>query len=117
MYLSSNTLVSVLNYKDIEFIDKFSLIINLHPALHGQFDGINAVERGFNAFKEKKVSKLGVMVHVVIPEVDKGKIVLERQVHVHENDSLDSYSARLKLVEHDIIVQSVKLLIENNFNL
>ncbi|KAG6371294.1 formyl transferase [Boletus reticuloceps] len=53
-------------------------VINIHPALPGQFDGANAMERGFEAFQRGEVDRLGVMVHRVIGEVDHGADNRER---------------------------------------
>lgn len=93
------------------FINEFSTIINLHPALPGQFDGAHAIERAFNAFKEGKITHSGVMVHRVIPEVDRGQPLLSKEVPFLENDTLETFEARLHATEHELIVQATKNLI------
>ena len=44
-------------------------VINLHPALPGEFDGARAIERAFDAWKEGRIVRTGVMVHRVIAQV------------------------------------------------
>lgn len=70
-------------------------IINLHPALPGEFDGANAIGRAYEAFKEGKITRTGVMVHKVVAEVDAGKPLVIREVEIKEADSLDDLEARM----------------------
>ncbi|KAJ4363645.1 Bifunctional purine biosynthetic protein ADE5,7 [Neocucurbitaria cava] len=51
-------------------------IINLHPALPGEFAGANAIERAWRAGREEGLKRTGVMVHEVIAEVDAGRRLL-----------------------------------------
>lgn len=44
-------------------------VINLHPALPGEFDGVRAIERAFEAYQAGTLTRTGVMVHRVIPDV------------------------------------------------
>ena len=50
-------------------------VINLHPALPGQFAGAHAIEDAYNAWLEGKITQSGCMVHVVIPELDAGEAI------------------------------------------
>ena len=45
-------------------------VINLHPALPGQFDGIDAIERAHQAWLDGKINHTGVLLHKVIAKVD-----------------------------------------------
>lgn len=45
-------------------------VINLHPALPNQFDGIDAIERAHKAWLEGKIEHTGVFLHKVIAKVD-----------------------------------------------
>ena len=51
-------------------------VINLHPALPGQFDGVNAIERTFQAYQQGEVNHGGCRVHFVVPEVDAGPVIV-----------------------------------------
>ncbi|MEO1290451.1 MAG: phosphoribosylglycinamide formyltransferase, partial [Chloroflexota bacterium] len=59
------------------FLDKFpKQVINLHPALPGEFDGTNAIERAFIAGQEGRIKYTGIMVHYAIPKVDAGDVII-----------------------------------------
>ena len=88
-------------------------VINLHPALPGAFDGARAIERGYEAFQRGEVEKVGVMVHRVIKEVDRGEPVIVREVPLEKGEPLEVFEERLHENEWDIIVDaSAKVLDE-----
>ncbi|CAK9779981.1 phosphoribosylglycinamide formyltransferase [Cutaneotrichosporon oleaginosum] len=86
--------------------------INLHPALPGAFDGANAIPRAFEAWKNGEVKCTGVMVHRVIKEVDRGEPLIVREVEIKEGDELADVEARIHSVEHEIIVEGTKKVLE-----
>ena len=45
-------------------------VINLHPALPNEFDGIDAIERAHQAWLDGKIERTGVLLHRVIAKVD-----------------------------------------------
>lgn len=91
-----------------EVINQFPRqMINLHPALPGQFNGANAIERAFEAYQRGEVSGSGCMVHYVIPAVDEGPVIAQRELPFNPDDTLESYSARLHEAEHELIVEAV----------
>lgn len=92
-----------------EFISKFpQKIINLHPALPGAFDGANAIGRAYQAFKLNEIAHTGVMVHHVIPEVDKGKPIITSKVEINPSDTLQDLETRIHEKEHEIIIEGIK---------
>ncbi|KAJ2453459.1 phosphoribosylglycinamide formyltransferase [Coemansia sp. RSA 2336] len=95
------------------FIDRFpNKIINLHPALPGELDGAHAIERAYDEFKAGTRTRTGVMVHYVIPEVDKGSPILIEQVPCKEGDSLEDLESRIHSVEHQILPRAVKQVLQ-----
>ncbi|KAJ3049389.1 hypothetical protein HK097_009617 [Rhizophlyctis rosea] len=96
-----------------QFLSSFSdgRIINLHPALPGAFDGAHAIERAFEAFQKGEITETGVMVHKVIPEVDRGEVVLVRSVPIHKEDTLEKLEERIHSVEHGLIVEGTKKML------
>lgn len=96
------------------FLTHFPLgaVVNLHPALPGAFDGANAIGRAYEAFKQGKIDGTGVMVHKVIPEVDRGEPLLTRKVPILETDALEDLENRIHEVEHNLIVEGVKKALE-----
>jgi formyltetrahydrofolate-dependent phosphoribosylglycinamide formyltransferase len=99
------------------FLEKFPRrMINLHPALPGEFDGANAIVRAWEAHKNTGLERTGAMIHWVIPKVDAGEVIISREVEFLENDTLDSFEARLHILEHQLIVEgtrrALKLLVQ-----
>ncbi|UZJ51271.1 hypothetical protein CBS101457_000591 [Exobasidium rhododendri] len=88
--------------------------INLHPALPGQFDGIEAIKRAHDAFQSSQLEggKTGVMVHEVVAEVDRGTPVVVREVECKQGESLEALEERIHIVEHQIIVEATKIMLE-----
>lgn len=86
-------------------------IINLHPALPGQFDGIQAIERAFEAFQQGKITKTGVMVHRVIETVDAGEPLLIKEVDITSEDDLQSLENKIHLMEYTTLVEATNLML------
>ncbi|KAJ1339575.1 hypothetical protein BSLG_005822 [Batrachochytrium salamandrivorans] len=82
-------------------------IINLHPALPGQFDGAHAIERAFDSFQKGEIQHTGIMVHKVIAEVDRGQVVLQKQVPILESDTVESLQTRIHASEHVLLVDGI----------
>lgn len=88
-------------------------VINLHPALPGTFPGTNAIERAYQAYQRHEIDRTGVMVHLVPDEgVDSGPVLAQEIVPIYPNDTLDALEARIHTVEHRLLVQTLKNLIE-----
>jgi len=87
-------------------------VINLHPALPGAFDGANAIERAYEAFEKGEIEKSGVMVHRVIREVDRGEPLIVREVEIVKGEGVDKFAERLHKVEHEIIVEAARRVLE-----
>jgi formyltetrahydrofolate-dependent phosphoribosylglycinamide formyltransferase len=95
-----------------EFLTKFpQQVINLHPALPGQFAGIDAIERSYEAYQRGEVQHAGCMVHYVIPEVDAGDVIAKAVVPITQEDTLESFEARLHEAEHRLLVESIRLVL------
>lgn len=93
------------------FLDHFpQRVINLHPALPGEFSGIHAIQRAYDACQRGDITRSGVMVHYAIPEVDAGAVITSCFVPISPQDTLQAFEARMHAVEHRLIVQAVGLL-------
>lgn len=90
------------------FLNRFpGRVVNLHPALPGQFAGTHAIERAFAAFQEGAITESGCMVHVAIPEVDAGPVIAAQVVPIYSDDTLATFEARMHAAEHQLIVRAV----------
>ena len=86
-------------------------VINLHPALPGEYDGANAIERSWKDGKQGKV-RTGVMVHRVILEVDRGEPLAVEEVPLRAEESLQEFTDRMHVVEHRLIVEGTRMMLE-----
>ena len=91
------------------FLDQFpSRVVNLHPALPGQFPGTHAIERAYQAYQRGEITHTGVMVHLVPDEaVDAGPVVVQEIVPIYPSDSLEELESRIHAVEHRLLVQAL----------
>lgn len=95
------------------FLNQFSnRVINLHPALPGHFDGVQAIERAFAAYQRGAIEHSGCMVHLAIPEVDAGPVVAQAIVPIRPDDSLADFAARMHEAEHELIVEAIQFMLE-----
>lgn len=96
-----------------EFLQVFpNNVINLHPALPGQFDGAHAIERAFEAAQKGEIKETGVMVHKVIPAVDQGEVILQQPVPIYETDKLEDLENRIHDIEHGLIVKGAQAFLD-----
>ncbi len=83
-------------------------VINLHPALPGQFAGAHGIEDAYTAWQAGQISHTGCMVHEVIEEIDAGKVIATQTVPCLAGDTLDDLKARMHAAEHGLIVRAVR---------
>ncbi|MCP3939295.1 MAG: phosphoribosylglycinamide formyltransferase [Actinomycetia bacterium] len=89
-------------------------VVNVHPALPGEFTGTRAIERAYDTWVDGRISRSGVMVHWVPDEaVDAGPVIVQRQVAFVDGDTLDTFEDRIHRVEHTLIVEGVRLALDS----
>lgn len=92
------------------FVDAYTgRLINLHPSLLPAFPGAHAVRDALGA----GVKVTGTTVHLVDLEVDHGPILLQEAVRVQPGDTEESLHARIKNVEHRLLPQACRLILEH----
>ncbi len=105
------------------FLEQFpQRVINIHPALlpddgtgstYTISDGTQIpVFRGLHAVKQALdagVKVTGSTIHYVTPEVDAGPVICREEVAIKPGDTEESLHERLKVVEHRLIVEAVRL--------
>ena len=88
-----------------EFVTKFK-VINSHPALLPNFPGAHAVRDALAA----GVKESGCTIHWVDAGVDTGKIIAQSKVPIQPEDDEESLHERIKIVERQLIVETLKEL-------
>mgnify|MGYP004701856143 CR=1 FL=1 len=88
-------------------------IINVHPSLIPAFCG-----KGYYGKKVHKavldygVKLSGATVHFVDEGTDTGPIIVQEAVNVEESDDLESLSQKILTLEHRLLVEAVKMFVE-----
>ncbi len=80
-------------------------MLNVHPSLLPLFPGLNAIEQSYNS-----AENMGVTVHVVVPEMDAGPIVLKKVAHRREktDNSKQSMQEALTLSEAEFLISNTE---------
>lgn len=90
-------------------------VVNLHPALPGQFPGAHAIEEALAAYQRGEIRATGVMVHLVPDEaVDAGPVLESEEVPIYATDTVESLAKRMHSVEHRVLVLALRRLIEGD---
>ncbi len=105
MHILSNAFLQAFPYR----------VINLHPALPGQFAGKDAIARAHAAYQSGAIEKTGVMVHLVPDEgVDSGPVVATEEVLIYANDTVEMLERRVHQAEHALLVNALQRLIHGD---
>ena len=86
-------------------------ILNTHPSLLPAFPGWHAVEDAM----AYGVKITGCTVHVATLEVDSGPILAQQAVAVAPGDTVDTLHERIKTVERDLYIRTVKEIIDRGY--
>ena len=89
-------------------------IINLHPALPGKFPGKNAIEMAYENYQKGLIKNTGIMIHYVVPEVDAGEVIVQKNIDIYKNDSLNDLRKRIQLNEKDLLILGIKKILMEN---
>ena len=99
-----------------EFLRHFPYrVVNLHPALPGQFPGAHAIAEALAAYKAGQIKHTGCMVHLVPDEaVDSGPIIGTVDVPIYPTDTEETLAQRMHQAEHTLLIQSLLRLVEGD---
>jgi formyltetrahydrofolate-dependent phosphoribosylglycinamide formyltransferase len=100
----------------VAFLSSFpNRVVNLHPALPGLFPGTHAIQRAYAAYQRGEINHTGVMVHLVPDEgVDNGPVLGLQEIHFVPDESLEGFEARVHDVEHELLVDTLNEILEEN---
>jgi phosphoribosylglycinamide formyltransferase-1 len=89
-------------------LDAFpNAILNIHPSLLPAFPGVEAQRQAL----EYGVKVTGASVHLVTKELDGGPVVLQSAVLVHDDDTVETLSARILAEEHRLYPEAVRIVL------
>ena len=91
-----------------QFIQAFpDRIVNIHPSLLPAFKGLDAQAQALAA----GATVSGCTVHFVDEHLDNGDIILQREVPVLPDDTVETLSARILEQEHQAYVDAIRRLV------
>ncbi len=82
-------------------------MLNLHPSLLPAFKGLDTHRRALDA----GVTEHGASVHCVTPDLDDGPVLAQARVPVLPDDTPASLAARVRAVEHPLLLGTLAALI------
>ena len=92
------------------FVQAFpNRIVNIHPSLLPAFPGLDAQKQAFDA----GVKLTGCTVHFVDELLDHGEVILQKEVEVRDDDTVEKLSARILNEEHLLYVRAIKTIVQN----
>ena len=80
-------------------------IINLHPSLLPRYKGLHAIEQAMEAGDKTT----GCTVHYVNEELDSGEIILQEEVPILTNDTVESLTKAVQRREYYILPQAIEV--------
>jgi phosphoribosylglycinamide formyltransferase-1 len=86
-------------------------ILNVHPSLLPAFPGTEAQRQAL----AHGVKISGATVHLVTRELDGGPIILQSAVPVHDDDTVETLSARILAAEHRLYPQAVQMILDGSW--
>jgi len=91
-----------------EFLDAYrGRILNIHPSLLPSFPGLDAQKQAL----DHGVKWTGCTVHFVDETLDGGPIVAQRAVPIHDDDTVETLSARILIEEHKLYPEAVEFVL------
>jgi phosphoribosylglycinamide formyltransferase-1 len=92
-----------------EFIEAFrGRILNIHPSLLPLFRGLGPQQQAL----EHGAKTSGCTVHFVDETLDGGPIIAQREVPVHEGDTVERLAARILVEEHKLYPEAVAMTLK-----
>lgn len=88
-------------------------IINIHPSLLPAYKGLDTHARAI----ADGARKAGCSVHFVVPEMDAGPIILQKEVAIENGETADSLAAKVLIQEHIAYPEAVKLVAEGRIKI
>ena len=79
-------------------------IINIHPSLLPKHKGLNVIQRAMDAGD----TVTGCTVHYVTEELDSGDIILQAEVPILPDDSIESLTKAIQRQEYSILPEAIE---------
>ena len=88
-------------------------IINIHPSLLPSFKGVDAQGQAF----DYGVKVSGCTVHFVDETLDGGPIILQQPVSRHDDDTKETFKARILEQEHILLSKAISIVTTGKYSI
>ena len=96
------------------FVQKYeNRILNIHPSLLPKYKGLNTYQRAIDDDEYEH----GVSIHVVIPELDGGLVLMQGRYYLEDGDSIETLQARGLELEHQMYPKLIQMLIDGEIQI
>lgn len=93
-------------------------ILNIHPALLPKYGGQGMYGRHVHqAVKDNGDTETGVTIHLVNDEYDKGHIIAQKTVEVLPNDGVEDIENKVKEIEPEFYIETIRKIIKGDIEL
>jgi len=93
-------------------------IINIHPALLPKYGGKGMYGMHVHqAVKDANETETGITIHYVNENYDEGKVILQEQVNIQNNDTIEMIANKVHQLEYQYFaptIENICKLIQNN---
>jgi formyltetrahydrofolate-dependent phosphoribosylglycinamide formyltransferase len=90
-----------------KLIDAFpNKIINLHPSMLPKYKGLHAIERAL----ESGDRFTGVSVHYVNEQLDGGEVILQKEVPILPDDTIESLTKAIQRMEYSLLPNAIEMI-------
>ena len=109
-------LIGYMRFLSHWFVNKYrNKIMNIHPSLLPKYAG------GMDKYVHAKVLKnkekvTGATLHFVDEGTDSGPIIMQKQVNIDKNETVDSLKAKVQKAEQEMIVKAIDLYDRRKIN-
>lgn len=106
-------LIGYMRFLSPSFVNKYrNKIMNIHPSLLPKYAG--GMDKDVHAEVLKNKEKVtGATLHFVDEGKDTGPIILQKEVKISDNETVDSLKEKVQKAEQDIIIRAIDLYSKN----
>ncbi len=85
--------------------------INIHPSLLPKYRGAAPIQRAIMAGEKKT----GITIFFMDEKIDHGKIILQKEIEIAENDTYGSLSQRLSSLGAEMVIEALRAIEKNGY--
>lgn len=106
-------LIGYMRYLSANFVNRYkNRIMNIHPSLLPAFAG--GMDKNVHAEVLKSGCKTtGCTLHFIDEGTDTGPIILQKEVSITENETVDSLKTKVQKAEQEVILEGIDLFDKN----